>query len=113
MATMTQAEWEAKGLALFGPDKEAWAFKCPVCGNAMSIARAKAEFQELKGSDWSPHQECAGRYTEKVKTKTGERCDWCAYGLFRGPDFVKMPDGNEVAVFAFASPAARAEVANG
>jgi hypothetical protein len=101
---LTQTEWEAKGRALFGEDKSRWAFKCPICGNAMSIERARAEFPELKGSGWAPEQECAGRYTDRVKRKDGKRRDWCAYGLFRGPLVVRANSGNEVPVFEFAEP---------
>lgn len=94
---MTQAEWTAKGLELFGEDRENWAFACPMCGNEMSIARARRDFPELKGCKWAPHQECIGRYTRKVD------CDWCAYGLFPGPVIVTMEDGKEVATFEFAA----------
>lgn len=104
----TEAEWTAKGEALFGPDRERWVFRCPSCGNEMSIARARAEFPALRGSGWAPHQECIGRYID-VPAAHGKRgrCDWCAYGLIRGPwVVVRTVDGKEteVAVFEFGTP---------
>jgi hypothetical protein len=104
----TQAEWDAKGTELFGPDKERWRFVCWACGNVMSIERARAEFPALKGRGWAPHQECIGRYIDvpeaQVKGQgriTSKRCAWCAYGLIRGPVVVRMPDGEEIGVFDF------------
>lgn len=94
---ITKAEWEAKGKELFGEDRANWAFVCPSCGNAMSIARARAEFPALKGRGWQPESECIGRYLPDVG------CDWCSYGLFKGPLIVDTGDPvGEVAVFDFA-----------
>ncbi len=95
MAEVTREQWEAKGLELFGPDKEKWKFLCPSCGNEMSVARARAEFPELKGRDWAPEQECVGRYTGRLG------CDWAAYGLIGGPLFVKT-EKNRIPAFDFA-----------
>lgn len=108
MALIKHADWEAKGQALFGPDMEKWVFVCPSCGHAISLEKARAEFPELKGCGWSPGQECLGRHSPKVVQKDGTRCDWAAYGLFRGPDIVVLADGKEIAVFEFAQPQERA-----
>lgn len=102
---MTRAEWEAKGAALFGPDLTKWRFKCPICGNVMSVEKARAEFPELKGSGLSIEQECVGRYSPKVLRPDGTRCDWAAYGLFRGPVIVTTENGKEVPAFEFDEPA--------
>jgi hypothetical protein len=108
---MTREQWEAEGLRRFGEDKQHWAFKCPVCFNVMSIARAKAEFPELKGRDWRPESECIGRYLDTPVARmifdgkrSEKRCDWCAYGLFRGPCHVTTAEGKDIAVFEFGEP---------
>lgn len=88
MTTITRSVWETKGAELFGDNKADWRFVCPVCGNAASIATARESFPELKGRGWRPTQECLGRYTPAID------CDWCAYGLFRGPLFVIAPGEN-------------------
>lgn len=107
----TEAEWIAKGEELFGPDRERWVFRCPACGNEMSIARARAEFPQLRGSGWAPESECIGRYFDVPAAQvarpgvTSRRCDWCAYGLFRGPwVVVRAKTGTETAVFEFGAP---------
>lgn len=80
MMVIEHAEWEALGVKLFGPDKAAWAFECPMCHNVASIELAKAKWPALRGRGWQPWAECIGRYIEAK-----EACDWAAYGLFRGP----------------------------
>lgn len=100
-------EWEAAGAEKFGPDMTKWAFECPSCGNVMSVEKARADFPELKGCGWAAGQECLGRYSPKILRPDGTRCDWAAYGLFRGPVFVKRADGSDTAAFRFA-PAPKA-----
>lgn len=91
-----QDQWEAKGAELFGDDKVNWRFVCPQCGNVASIEKAKRLWPDLKGRNWAPHQECIGRYLDDIG------CDWAAYGLFRGPIFVRMADKAElIPVFRF------------
>jgi hypothetical protein len=95
----TQDELAAALTERFGPDPTAWAFICPSCGD---VARS-GDFKEAMtargvdgyGSD-RLGQECIGRWVE------GRGCDWAAYGLFRGPEFVIMSDGREVASFPIA-----------
>lgn len=87
--TIPIEQWEAKGRELFGDDKEKWRIQCPTCGNICSIELAREKHSDVKGKGWSPSQECIGRYTDAVD------CDWCAYGLFHGPLFVKVPDKDE------------------
>ena len=53
-------------------------------------------------------QQCIGRLTgapaahERERTETRRGCDWAAFGLFRGPEFIITPDGTEVACFRIA-----------
>ena len=100
---LAQEDWEHKGVELFGPEKENWRFACPACGTVASIAIAREKWPQLRGSGWAPHQECVGRYGIDVKTSSNpaRRCDWCAYGLFRGPVVVNTVDGKEIGVFDF------------
>jgi hypothetical protein len=94
---ITQEAWEAKGAELFGDDMANWRFVCPACKAEMSIAIAREKHPEVKGRGWRPEQECIGRYTHTVD------CDWCAYGLFHGPVFVRPSAGGEpIPVFDFA-----------
>lgn len=124
--SVPEAEWRVQGIALFGEDTDAWVFRCPNCGNEMSVARARAEFPELKGRGWVPYQECIGRYIDVPAAQvicegriTSQRCDWAAYGLFRGPVIVVRHLGEldgrpgETPVFAFGAPPAAPEVAHG
>jgi hypothetical protein len=92
---ITYEQWAAKAVELFGPDVEAWRFRCPNCGNELSLAEAKQLYPELAGKGWRVEQECIGRYTRKVN------CDWAAYGLFSGPVFVAH-NGKKIPAFDFA-----------
>lgn len=87
MAEITRAEWEAKGLELFGADLTKHRFVCPSCGNEMSMERARTEFAQhmpaFKAGNYRIEQECVGRHVP------GVGCDWAAYGLFRGPLLVR------------------------
>lgn len=109
---LTLAEWEAKGRELFGSNKDEWRMACPMCHTEASVARARVEWPELKGRNWSPAQECVGRYLSDEKAprmilsdKRRKRppCDWAAYGLFSGPVFVHDDStGKDVPCFDFA-----------
>jgi len=89
------ADWEAKGVELFGEDRCNWRFVCPSCGDVQSVNTAKKNYPELKGKGWAPAQECIGRYLEDAG------CNWCSYGLFRGPLLIELEDGKEVGYFDF------------
>jgi hypothetical protein len=97
---MTEEEWRALGERLFGADLACWRFRCPTCGVVMSIDMARSfsddEKERLRGR-WSIEQECIGRYLP------GRGCNWCAYGLFRGPHFVVRGD-KKTPVFGFDIP---------
>jgi hypothetical protein len=94
-----QAEMERRG-------KLDCKFVCPRCGNVAT----PSDFEALGVSPERAAQECIGR-VRPAKMAGGEfdagpdgGCDWAAYGLFRGPNFVVLPDGSESPVFAFAEP---------
>jgi len=105
----TQDELVAELRSRFGDDPKQWAFICPRCGD---IARSgdftdalKAAGLEGFGSDHLG-QICVGRLLGALdKTPepyAGRGCDWAAFGLFHGPEFVILPDGRERPCFAIA-----------
>ncbi len=99
---MAEAEWYAFGERLFGKDHSNWRFKCPTCGNVMSLSQARSllsnDLEKLRKLEWSVEQECIGRYLEN------QGCDWAAYGLFSGPHFVNRPSGSLTPVLGFDIP---------
>ncbi len=98
---ITQAQWEARGLDLFGDDKTRWVFQCPSCKNQLSAAVVREKFAEqlpaLRAGKYAIEQECIGRHLP------GVGCNWAAYGLFRGPVIVDTGDGKTTACFEFGS----------
>lgn len=103
----TQKELLAEAKRRFGDDPLDWAFVCPTCGD---VATAR-DFKAAGGDPNRIGQECIGRSMGALSgapTKDGGRskasrgCDWCAYGLFRGPWIITMPDGREVGSFRLA-----------
>lgn len=101
---MAVADWLALGERLFGADNDRWRFKCPACKLVMSMHKARAlpdeERAKLRSGGWQIESECVGRYLADVN------CNWCAYGLFRGPYFVALSDGHRTPVFGFDDDAA-------
>lgn len=95
---MTEAAWRELGEQLFGADLASWRFRCPTCENVMSITKvhglSDADKAKLRAAGWVIEQECIGRYLD------GHGCDWCAYGLFKGPFFV-MREDRKTPVFGF------------
>jgi len=108
----TQQELHDELVARFGEDPKRWAFICPSCGDVATAADFRAALDEAGRSDEhaSGHlgQVCIGRIAGALLREQpkggykGRGCDWCAFGLFRGPEFVVMPDGREVSSFAIA-----------
>jgi hypothetical protein len=99
----------------FGPDAQKWAFQCPRCGD---IAVA-GDFPD--GQRDRIGQECVGRWRGALKglandnagQSVAERgCDWTAYGLFRGPWEIVMPDGHSAWGFPLAPAPATADTAD-
>jgi len=94
----TVQEWKDQGLKLFGSvDPFDWSWKCPACKRQQTME----EFREFKDQGADPntaYSQCRGRFTGGRKGP--DKCDWAAYGLFRGP--VVVTDGDEkVFVFDF------------
>lgn len=67
-------------------------FVCPSCG----LTSSPNDFKALGVDPERAAKECIGRHDPE------RGCDWAAYGLFRGPEFVLHADGSESPVFAFA-----------
>jgi hypothetical protein len=67
-------------------------FVCPRC----ELASSPNDFKGLGVTPERAAKECIGRHTQE------RGCDWAAYGLFRGPAFVALPDGAVTPVFEFA-----------
>lgn len=105
----TQDELVAELTARFGADHKQWAFICPACKDVATAADFHAALASVGREDEyaSSHigQVCIGRILGALNRDseyTGRGCDWAAFGLFRGPEFVIMPDGREVPSFAIA-----------
>lgn len=96
--TMALDDWRAEGQQRFGDKGRDWKFVCPSCGNVASCK----DVHEAGGHTESASKECIGRYTDHP-------CDWAAYGLFQGPCFVELPNGDRQPVFAFADGESRKE----
>lgn len=107
----TQEELVAELTRRFGSDHKTWAFVCPSCHD-VATAQDFKDALDAAGNPDDPFahlgQVCIGRLMGALKRDQptdgyqGRGCDWAAFGLFRGPEFVIMPDGREVASFAIA-----------
>lgn len=106
---LTQEELATEAAQCFGPDPRTWAFQCPRCGD---IAVA-GDFPV--GEEGRLGQECVGRWRGALKGPANgnagqgvaERgCDWTAYGLFRGPWEIVLPDGRSIWGFPLATATA-------
>lgn len=114
----THEEWLATLRDRFGESPADWAFRCPSCGDVASgsdfrEALAATPAQRKDGTSITASDrlgmECIGRTLGALKVTqakwTGRGCDWVAYGLFRGPEFVVVPDGREIPCFPMAEAA--------
>ena len=87
MSEMTHTEFLATMTERFGAIPKDWSFTCPSCGTVQT----GRDWQALVGDDWTKHvgQDCLGRHADSDRG-----CDWCSYGLFRGPLHVTdLPGG--------------------
>jgi len=121
MKTMTEAEWNAEGERLFGPDRFKWRFVCPQCGNVASVEDFRA-FKEFGATTESATKECIGRYfpkterggwsSEHCNPDIKKPCDYAGYGLI-GLSPVRIERGGEklTKCFAFAEPDTSVEAA--
>jgi len=111
---MSQEDWLARAVELFGRDAADWAFVCPSCGQVQSVR----DFERFAGEGATPDsasQECIGRYDGHARSEmlSGDRpCNYVAYGLFNVcPVTVVLPDGRESPRFGFAIPSKKPEKA--
>lgn len=102
---LTQSELTAEARARFGENPRDIAFQCPRCGD---IAVA-GDFP--KGEEARLGQECVGRWRGALQGPANDNagqdaaargCDWTAYGLFKGPWEIVMPDGHSAWGFPLA-----------
>lgn len=91
---ITSKEWQEEMKKRFPKGSDTVTFVCPSCKNEASVADF---IEEGLPPDLAP-QQCLSR------TIDSKRCDWAAYGLFRGPVIIIAPDGKELPVFEFAEP---------
>lgn len=92
---LTEKEWKEHGTKLYGDDFKEWKFQCPSCDRITKVL----EFKAVGGEPNDAYQNCIGRFAGGRKGKY--KCDWAAYGLFSGPNFVIAEDGKEIPVFPF------------
>ncbi|MYR93061.1 MULTISPECIES: VVA0879 family protein [unclassified Streptomyces] len=113
---ITHADFLAEAVEKFGKNPMAWAFQCPTCGDTATGQDFSAALdehpRERKGvpviaSDLLG-QECIGRTLGALGQGSSRGCDWAAYGLFRGPWEVVMPDGHSAWSFPLAPVPAHA-----
>lgn len=119
VVSRTQDEFLAELRRRFGDDWHNWAFVCPSCGDVATGADFERALREAGLEDAEGKvkvsrclgQECIGRVSGALSmsaehwTQSGRRgCDWCAFGLFRGPEIVVLPDGKEIYSFRIADP---------
>ncbi|QDM55870.1 hypothetical protein SEA_MAGICMAN_53 [Gordonia phage MagicMan] len=105
----TQSELADELERRFGADPKRWAFICPACkdvASAQDFTEALAATNADRDAGQYLGQVCIGRLLGALKREQppggyqGRGCDWAAFGLFRGPEFVIMPDGHEAPSFA-------------
>lgn len=111
MTKRTQDELLAELHARFGNDPMEWGFTCPACGDVATgqdfrDALTAKPIKDRTASDFLG-QVCIGRLLGALQVKSqkewhGRGCDWCAYGLFAGPDFVTDEKGKQIACFEIA-----------
>lgn len=102
--TITQADWEAEGTRLFGPDKMQWRFVCPACGH---IAAVK-DWQAAGAPEGAVAFSCIGRWAGAKREAFGEGdgpCNYAGGGLIGlNPVRVLANNGKESNLFEFAEP---------
>lgn len=106
VTTMTQAEWNQRGEALFGPDRMTWRFACPCCAHVASVR----DWMNVGAPEGSIAFSCIGRWKLAAPREAfgGEGpgpCNYAGGGLFAiNPVKVQRDDGAEQYVFAFDEP---------
>ena len=114
--SMTQDELVSALRERFGNDPMAWAFQCPACGDVATgqdfrdalaaNPRTNPDGSQATASDYLGTV-CIGRVTGAPAVPgdewTGRGCDWCSFGLLRGPVRVDLADGHELWAFPIAT----------
>lgn len=105
---LTQAELLTEAADRFGEDPMGWAFQCPQCADiatgqdfkdALTAHPRKHSNGETVLASDVIGQECIGRTLGKHAPRG---CDWAAYGLFRGPWEIVLPDERTMWCFPLA-----------
>jgi hypothetical protein len=120
---LTQQELVGEARARFGDDPLRWAFHCPSCGDIATGRDFREALAEHPRKERDGHattasdllgQECIGRTlgalegpptTDSGKSRAERGCDWAAYGFFRGPWEIVLPNGDSAWSFPLAEPA--------
>lgn len=107
---LTNAEWRAEGVRLFGTeDVMQWKFCCVSCGTASS----PADFDKLGANPRRAQNECIGRIHVELGglpnlhiDGDSKPCNWAAGGLFRLSTVIEVesPHGGTGLAFPFADP---------
>lgn len=111
MTTRTREEMHQTMTDRFGPDPLDWSFTCPSCSTPTTLRdfRDALVLRPRTNRDGTPvtaeqisGQECIGRtlgaldktldWSALVGAGRGMGCDWAAYGLLPGPDFLTVDD---------------------
>ena len=100
--SVTLEAWQREMKEKFPLGSSTVAFICPACKNVATVA----DFENAGLTSNDAPQQCLFRTTEP------SRCDWVAFGLFRGPRIVIAEDGHEIPVFEFAEVDSQAAAAS-
>ena len=104
ITTLDYANWLAEGKLRFGGDLMDFTFVCPVCQYEQSARECIEAGMESGAIGFS----CIGRWLppEQIKKGPPGPCHYAGGGLFKlNPIRVRMPDGTELPMFAFAAKA--------
>lgn len=102
--TISFEDWRAEGARLFGPDRAAWRFVCPVCSHVASWS----DWKEVGAPEGAVAFACVGRWTEGSREAFTEGDGPCTYtggGLFQLNPVRVSKDGESTTFFDFAEAA--------
>lgn len=108
--TMSEAEWNAEGVRLFGEDRMTWRFVCPSCGHVASVA----DWKSVGASEGEAAFSCVGRHIAGASDMFGEPpCNYAGGGLFGLNPVTVTREGNRSSdVFAFELVGEKRDVAD-
>lgn len=103
---ITEKEWRALGVRLYGKDPRDWKFRCPACGHVQSMRDYATLPQPCGKPEDTIGYSCIGRLMETCSAAfSGEPgpCNYAGGGLFQmNPITVVKEDGTSHRAFAFA-----------